>query len=397
MSKESPIYVVDGKERVPFLRGMVTHSLLEKGLKFEDAYDVANLVRQEIKECAEVPKADLAKIILKIVKNKFGEEFSKEYALRQETHAPVLVSHPGGPVPFSKGILSQSLQASGLEPSLSYDIARDTEILLQRSGPFTIDRKELRDLIHKRILETCGKNFAERYLLWRKFKAPDKPIIILFGGATGTGKSSLAIEVAHRLGIAKTLSTDTIRQIMRMMFSPELLPSIHHSSYEAWKDQADPVSRETLVIDAFREQSLKVCVGVKAMIERSIEEKSGLVIDGVHLVPGFIDYKSYEDRAYVVPLIISTLNKANYRERFHHRQRNASSRTAERYMAHFDTILRIQDYILEMADRYAIPIIENNNFEETVVKILPVITNTLKEKLRRSERQAEKDRVRPSA
>ncbi|MGI8785020.1 MAG: hypothetical protein ACR2L2_15385 [Acidobacteriota bacterium] len=391
MPKDSPIFVVDGKERVPFLRGMITHALLERGLKFDEAYDVASLVRQEIRESGEVLKSDLSKIILKIVRNKFGEDFSKEYALLEETHASVLVTAPGEAVPFSKGILSQSLQASGLDPGVSYEIARDLEIRLHRSGQMRVDRKDLRVLVHRRIQETSGKKFAERYLLWRKFKSPDKPIILLFGGATGTGKSSLATEVAHRLGISKLLSTDTVRQILRMMFSPELLPSIHHSSYEAWKDSTASYNQNE-VIEGFREQSLKVCVGVKAMIERSVEENIGMVIDGVHLVPGFINYSAYEDRAYIVPLIISTLNKANYRERFSARQINASRRTAERYMAHFEQILEIQTYILEMAERHSIPIIENNNLEDTVASVLSVITNSLKEQLKRSEKQADKNR-----
>ena len=61
----------------------------------------------------------------------------------------------------------------------------------------------------------------------------DLPVILLVGGATGTGKSTLATEVAHRLGITRVTSTDFIRQTMRAFFSREFMPSVHYSSFEA--------------------------------------------------------------------------------------------------------------------------------------------------------------------
>ena len=61
----------------------------------------------------------------------------------------------------------------------------------------------------------------------------DVPVILLVGGATGTGKSTVATEAAHRLGITRVTSTDFIRQTMRAFFSKEFMPSVHYSSFEA--------------------------------------------------------------------------------------------------------------------------------------------------------------------
>ena len=61
----------------------------------------------------------------------------------------------------------------------------------------------------------------------------DLPVVLLVGGATGTGKSTLATEAAHRLGITRVTSTDFIRQTMRAFFSREFMPSVHYSSFEA--------------------------------------------------------------------------------------------------------------------------------------------------------------------
>ena len=55
----------------------------------------------------------------------------------------------------------------------------------------------------------------------------------MIGGGTGSGKSSVATEVAYRLGITRVTSTDLIRHTMRAFFSEEFMPTIHYSSFEA--------------------------------------------------------------------------------------------------------------------------------------------------------------------
>ena len=47
------------------------------------------------------------------------------------------------------------------------------------------------------------------------------PVIVLIGGTTGTGKSTVASEVAYRLGITRVTSTDFIRETMRAFLSYE--------------------------------------------------------------------------------------------------------------------------------------------------------------------------------
>src|SRR5262249_58919673 len=102
-------------------------------------------------------------------------------------------------------------------------------------GAGGVDRRDLRRLTYQILSRSAGQQAADRYLVWRRYQEPDKPVLILLGGTSGVGKTSLAVEVAHRLGIARVLSTDSIRQIMRIMLSPELVPALHASSYDAYK------------------------------------------------------------------------------------------------------------------------------------------------------------------
>src|SRR5213595_3236773 len=114
------------------------------------------------------------------------------------------------------------------------------------------------------------------------------PLVVLVGGATGTGKSTVATEVAHRLGITRVTSTDVVRQTMRAFFSREFMPSIHYSSFEAAAGLREPEQAEDPVIAGFLEQTRNVMVGVRASIERALQEGWSMVLEGVHLVPGMV-------------------------------------------------------------------------------------------------------------
>jgi 2-phosphoglycerate kinase len=376
---KTPVLVTDGSDEVPFLRGMVTHSLVGRGLDFREAYETANVVRERIRNRSRISRQELRTLINQVLEERYPEsEFQRAGKIEP---TPTVMVKGAESLPFSKGIVSQSLQASGLEPQDAYQIAQRIQISLLEQGLDEISTDDLRREIYRRVQVEHGKSFAERYVLWRYLKSPDKPLILLFGGATGVGKTSVANELAHRLGIGTVVSTDTVREMMRMMFSPELLPAIHASSFEAWKREPPREKPSKAAVNGFVEQSRRVQVGVRAMLERTIQENVNLVIEGVHLVPGLLKLQEFEDRAYIVFVVISTLSKSNYLKRFPARQVDSPDRPAQHYRENFKTILRIQDYILDTADNFDVPMVENESLDHTVASTLSVVTSSLREKL----------------
>ncbi len=216
----------------------------------------------------------------------------------------------------------------------------------------------------------AGSEVAGRYRLWRRYAEPDQPVVLLLGGTSGVGKSSLAVEVARRLGIARVLSTDSIRQIMRMMTSPELVPALFGSSYDAWRLMPPNGDHEPNVIEGFRAQASAVSLGIRASLDRSISESSNLVVDGVSIVPGTVGQDEFGERAHVVTLVVATLDEASLRDRFRVRAGGQRERLADRYLASFEAILGIQRHLLEEADRYGVPVVDNADFERSVRQII---------------------------
>jgi 2-phosphoglycerate kinase len=110
--------------------------------------------------------------------------------------------------------------------------ARAAELDLAERGEKSIDVDRLLVLAQE-VLDHEGERAVNRLRRLADLQTLDVPIIVLIGGGTGTGKSTVAAEVAHRLGITRVASTDFIRQTMRAFFSPEFMPTIHYSSFEA--------------------------------------------------------------------------------------------------------------------------------------------------------------------
>jgi len=364
--------VEDGPNRRPFMRGIMVHSLMARGLTFGDAYRTADAVRERLRGRSVVPKAELTKAVVEIC----GPQIERAESARRAADE-ITITGRGRGLPFSKGILSQSLLAAAIEPNDAFDVARDIERDLVSLGAREVDRIELRALAYEALGRRMGSEAARRYLVWRKYQDPDRPVIILLGGAAGVGKTSLALEVAHRLGIGRMLSTDSIRQIMRLMLSPAIAPAIHGSSYDAHRLLPSDRMSTDRVIDGFREQAATVAVGIRASLERAVNENASLVMDGVSIVPGLIDVESFSETADVIFLVVATLDDEAFSNRFEARAAETKYRAPHRYLENLDSILRIQDHFLELAERYEVPIVDNISFDRSVLLIIRHVTDTL--------------------
>lgn len=367
------IFVEDATGRRPFMRGILIHSLMAQGVSYEDAYRAANAVRERVLPKGRVHRDEIARLAAEVL----GPEAAP--APRKPLPENILVTGHGDGTPFSKGFLSQSLLAAAIDPNDAFDVARDIEAELVRRRLNKIDRHTLRRLAYEALSSRIGPDAGIRYLVWRDYQGRDRPLILLLGGTAGAGKTALAHEVAHRLGVSGVVSTDSIRQIMRIMLSPQLMPSIHVSSYEAHTVLEGPTrSGADAVIEGFRAQASAVCVGVRAMIERAVAENTSLILDGVSIVPGILGVERYREQADVIFLVVATLDASAFRSRFAARGRAARFRAPHQYLEHLDAILRIQDHFLALADAHDVPIVNNESFDRSVLSIIRHVTETLR-------------------
>ena len=266
--------------------------------------------------------------------------------------------------PFSKGIMSRSLNIADIGAVRAYELASDIEAELIKSNVTEIPAYELADVVLNH-LKTVNPEVAKKYKNWRSLRASKKPLIILIGGASGVGTSSMAFELANRLRLKNLISTDMIREVMRKIVSKELSPVIHKSSFDAHESIRTQSISVDPVIEGFINHVDVVNVGIEAIIERSVKEGISTIIEGVHIVPGFINKELLENNNIIMFTLIVD-DEESHRQRFYSRCRQPwVKRPLDRYMDNFDTIRKTQNFLVEQAKINNVRVINNIDINET--------------------------------
>jgi 2-phosphoglycerate kinase len=292
------------------------------------------------------------------------------------SQSPILVSDGRYGLPYSKGLMAQSLMASGMPPSRAYALAKEIEDRLRAAGETRVGVERLRQLASDVLEELVGADISARYRKVHAISRMSKPLVVLVGGTTGVGKSTIATEVAHRLGITRISSTDSIREVMRGIFSKDLLPAIYESSFNAWRGLRVPVPHgANPVIVGFREQTAVVATGITSLVERAVTEGVSTVIEGVHIVPGYIEPSQFGD-ARVVQLVVAVDDEEAHRSHFYIREvQTDGSRAFERYRANFRNIRLLGEYIEDLAVEHGVPIVHSHQLDKTVAEALELVVN----------------------
>ncbi len=295
---------------------------------------------------------------------------------KRQTHHIVVSDRAG--LPFSKGLMASSLMATGLVPFRAYEVAERIEESLLAAERYEITRGELVDLAAETVRTMVGERQAETYRNWQTVEELDLPFIILIGGTTGVGKSTVATQLAARLGITRIISTDAIREVMRSMFSERIMPALHTSSFESAHAIRGPIPKSAdPVIVGFEQQVRAVSVAVEALIERSVLEGTDLIIEGAHLVPGFVESPDWsppwEDKAVVVHVVVTVDDEDVHRSHFFLRSSEAGQRNVERYLSSFDNIRKIQKYIRNAAEQRRVPVIPSYSLDATLAAVIDYV------------------------
>ncbi|HEY5493399.1 MAG TPA: zeta toxin family protein [Candidatus Anoxymicrobiaceae bacterium] len=280
-------------------------------------------------------------------------------------------------LPYSKGLMAVSIMATGLAPDQAYNIAALIQEELTSQGNPTVSMRNIRCTAEEILEREAGAHYVDIYRKWQAIGHLSKPIVILMGGATGVGKSTVATMLAARLGITRQVSTDVIREVMRSSFAPDLMPVLYNSSFSAFEALGTmPLPQTTdKVILGFLEQAATVWVGIRALIDRAVVERTNFIIEGAHVVPGIVDEKYFKD-AFVVQLVLSVDDQNEHLSHFEIREvETEGARPFKKYIDNFENIRRIQDYVLGLAAEHKVPVFPCYSMDATISAVLDYVIN----------------------
>jgi 2-phosphoglycerate kinase len=300
----------------------------------------------------------------------------------------ILIAEREHGLPYSKGLTASSLMVTGLGPVKSYSVANKVEQELVSRDQETISEEQLVELTLEVLRGEAGERYAQAFVKWQSVSELEMPLIILLGGATGVGKSTIATQLATRLGITRVISTDAVREVLRSALTSDMFPWLYASSFEADKAVRQPIphSGDRLII-GFREQAQSVAVGAQALIDRSIREGTDLILEGAHLVPGFLEGAT-SGEALIVPLLITVEDEELHRSHFFWRTRD-SQRHGDRYLNNFKKIRRLQQYMISSALARGVPAVSHVDLDTSLSEIIDHVIERAMEKVESGTRVAD--------
>jgi len=370
--------------RIPFLRGILIHSLQGAGLEFDTASHIASEIRHKLDDTELISTEDLSRMVLNQLKKDSGQEVAQRYLNRNMPMAIQVVQQCGRINPFSVHKFRSSLETIGLKPRESEAVLRMLQDHLANKSIKVIESRHLAMLIYRYLRQSSelGPAVAHRWLVWHDFINSGRKLIFMIGGTAGCGKSSNANTLANRLEIVHTQSTDMLREIMRTMIPRRLMPVLHQSSFNAWKGFPEQSSNEAevpeaLLVQGYRSQADLLSLAIEAVIMRATREHESLILEGVHLHPVLVESLRTKTDAVVIPVMLALLKRKHLQERIKTRGTNVPDRGTDHYLKYFDEIWRLQSYLLSEADHSNINIIVNDDRDTVFAEIMRITIFTL--------------------
>lgn len=288
----------------------------------------------------------------------------------------VLVEEPWGPEDehrefrrFSLGILTQSLLRLGMPPGEALRIANEVRDELERCGAKRVRYSELQEMLLSR-LEGLGATEARYADRLRYLDERDGSLVVLVGGTSGSGKSTVAARVARRIGIEHMVGTDSLREALRSAIPAGVAPALHESSYTAHRTLTGFVGEDAKVERlGFLEHARPVATGLNGLLKRARTEGTRVVVEGIHVIPSLIEETYRRDRSVIIT--VSVPDEQEHRRRFlHASRRDSRRRNANRYLDHFSTVREIHDFIAEDAAKHKLPVVDSGDPERAASEII---------------------------
>ncbi len=205
----------------------------------------------------------------------------------------------------------------------------------------------------------------------------DGPLVILLGGAPGTGKTTIANLLQEELGLSHHLSTGFIRASVAHLLPEADARLLSHHTYDAYQaledavpvdsgNSSDPGDNGMLLEGAIR-QSMVLKPSIESCISRAVREGIGLVLEGSHFLPGVLEPGILE---------ASLLCILDVPDRESLKRRVISPNHSRRHLteAQLKRLVQLQDGILALAQVHQQPVIVNDNLPDSIKQIRSLIS-----------------------
>ncbi|MHA1135786.1 MAG: hypothetical protein ACTSSE_04800 [Candidatus Thorarchaeota archaeon] len=276
-------------------------------------------------------------------------------------------------IPFPLTTISGRLKLCGLSDKATSQILTDIKQtkLDSEEKIFT----HIKDALSKepRIIQRSFETLnSYEQLRGTSDKVPS--FILALEGASATGKSMLAIDFVHYLSSTRFISTDTVRQVLRGIYTREDHPELYCHTYQAYTKRQTGDESLDPVIRGYIAQCEVIGPSVIEMVKRIYSEGASAIVEGVHLEPGSIN----QIGSGVLEILVNPdedTHKSMFITKYVAGKLRTVSKDASTREEEFLSTRKIQDYMIYKAEKNKIPIIELESYENARSIISNLIIN----------------------
>lgn len=204
------------------------------------------------------------------------------------------------------------------------------------------------------------------------------PIILALEGASATGKSMLAIELVQDLASTRFISTDTVRQVLKGLYSKKNYPELYCHTYQAFKHKQSGNSSLDSVVRGYIAQCELISPPLIEMVKQIHAEGAIAMLEGVHLQPGSITHLSKG----TIEILINPnerIHKAMFTSKLVAGKLKSVSKDSHTREEEFQSTRKIQDYMINEAKKHDLSIITFESYEDARSEILKLIIDKIEQ------------------
>ncbi len=305
-----------------------------------------------------------------------------------ESELPYVVIN-GYRMKFSENIIFRSVLKTGINFWNALEVTKHVKNHV--IGRKTVHAEELFEITKNALAEICGSEFAGRYELWHRYnvlrrKGAAPPLQILIGGSPSVGKSISLTDLAFRLAIARTITTDAIRRILKVIIRDD--PVLHLPSYRVWKKLSPKKKSEhPRELEGFIRQAEFLKPFIIELVKKSIKDRKEVAVEGVHVTPWILPEELLE-KTNVIQILLRAPARKIYYEMFFSKRLREGETEMESVAEDFEVCLKIDKFLVKEARKRKLPVIKFRSVEETVEKFLEVVNLRIRKLVRELDGRA---------
>ena len=163
------------------------------------------------------------------------------------------------------------------------------------------------------------------------------PRLLIIVGTSGVGKSTMSARLASELSFSKVASTDTVREALRTQIAPSESPALHRSSFE---------SAGGSVVEDWEGTVEAVSEGVRAVIQRALEKRGDLLLEGVHYFPNKEVIDEWRDAGGIATGVVLYVTSENMHRGMIANREKHNGKQVDHYLGNLGRIREIQEELV---------------------------------------------------